>query len=178
MAGGVAILSRATPSDDKSGEGETMVDIVITGTGGSDTLVITATSQDSGSYSLNGGPAQVFSGATSFTFNGLAGNDTFTINNQSGGLFTAGAGGITFNGGGDGSDRLENIGGAATNGVWNAALSHFNGLDTQTILLSGVASVADTVNESSFVFTGAAAGDAFSLTDGALINGEQTTRVS
>src|SRR5439155_7811947 len=72
--------------------------ITVTGTGIDDTLVVTATGTNSGSYSLNGGPAVAFSGATSFTFNGLGGNDTLRVNNPAGGLF-APTGGVFFNGG-------------------------------------------------------------------------------
>ena len=61
--------------------------IVVNGTNGDDTLIVTATGPNSGSYSLNGGPAVPFSGATSFTFNGLQGNDTMIVNNPAGGLF-------------------------------------------------------------------------------------------
>src|SRR5262249_29882629 len=43
---------------------------------------------------------------------------------------------------------------------------------------SGVASVADTVNESAFSFAGTAGDDAFSLTDGTVISAEQTTRIN
>src|SRR5262245_66666414 len=61
--------------------------LTIDGTGGDDSLVITATSTDSGSYSLNGGPAIAFSEATSVTFNGGNGNDNVTVHNPDGGLF-------------------------------------------------------------------------------------------
>jgi hypothetical protein len=41
-----------------------MATLTIDGTGGDDTIVITATGTDSGSYSINGGPAIAFSGVT------------------------------------------------------------------------------------------------------------------
>ncbi|MBI1918453.1 MAG: DUF4394 domain-containing protein, partial [Planctomycetes bacterium] len=91
--------------------------IVVNGTSGPDTLVVTATGPDSGNYSLNGGPAVNFTGATQFTFNGMGGNDLLQVNNPAGGLF-APAGGIFYNGGQPngppGGDSLQVLGGAHT----------------------------------------------------------------
>ena len=90
--------------------------LVVTGTNGDDTLVVTATGPNSGSYVLNGGAAVPFSGITSFTFNGLAGNDTFTVNNPAGGLF-APSGGIFYDGGGQTGtpgDKMSIVGGTET----------------------------------------------------------------
>jgi hypothetical protein len=53
--------------------------VVVTGTSGDDALVITSTGPDSGTYSLNGGPAIPFTAAASFTIDGLGGNDTTTL---------------------------------------------------------------------------------------------------
>src|SRR5476649_287213 len=61
--------------------------IAINGTGGDDTLVVTATGADSGTYSLNGGPLIAFNHIASFTFNGGSGNDSITVINPDGGLF-------------------------------------------------------------------------------------------
>src|SRR5205823_4879495 len=93
----------------------TTAPLTVTGSGADDTLVVTATGANSGSYSLNGGPAVAFTGITAFTFNGLGGNDTLRVINPNGGLF-APAGGIAFNGGA-GSDTLQNLLGAATSGT-------------------------------------------------------------
>src|SRR5207249_5365884 len=91
----------------------------ITGTGLDDVLIVNATGANSGSYTLNGGPAMPFSGITSFTFDGLAGNDLLQINNPAGGL-VAPSGGISYNGGGESNARLDNLGGPATTGVHSA----------------------------------------------------------
>ena len=50
--------------------------IVVTVGAGNHTLVVNATNANSGTYSLDGGPAVSFMGATSFTFNGQAGAAT------------------------------------------------------------------------------------------------------
>src|SRR4030095_16757239 len=64
----------------------TTFDLVIDGTGASDTLVVTATGTNSGSYSLNGAAAVPFSGIDSLTFNGLGSDDLLTIKNPFEGL--------------------------------------------------------------------------------------------
>ena len=79
-------------------------DAVINGTAGGDTLVITATGPDSGSYCLNGGASVILSDLISFTFNGLDGDDRLTIDNPASGVF-APSGGVFYNGGA-GSDDL------------------------------------------------------------------------
>src|SRR5262245_46654649 len=92
-------------------------DLVVTGTGGNDTLTLTATGPDSGAFSLNGGAPVPFVAINSFTFNGLGGNDAFTVNNPAGGLF-APAGGIIYDGGTQTSaqgDSLIISGGQAVN---------------------------------------------------------------
>src|SRR5207249_2104541 len=61
--------------------------LVIDGTAAGDTLVVNATSANSGTFQLNGGSVLPFSGITAFTFKGLGGADTLTINNPSGGMF-------------------------------------------------------------------------------------------
>ncbi|MGL6073953.1 MAG: DUF4394 domain-containing protein [Fimbriiglobus sp.] len=54
--------------------------LVINGTAGNDTLVLTATGADSGSFSLNGGPTIPFSDVISLTFLGNGGNDDVVFN--------------------------------------------------------------------------------------------------
>jgi hypothetical protein len=72
--------------------------IVVNGTNSDDALIVTATGPDSGSYSLNGGPAVLFTGATSFSFFGLGGNDLMRIIYPAGGTF-APKGGVVYDGG-------------------------------------------------------------------------------
>ena len=55
--------------------------IFVNGTAGNDTLVITITGPNSGSYSLNGGAAVPFSNVFLFTFDGGAGTDTLVLDN-------------------------------------------------------------------------------------------------
>ena len=95
--------------------------VIVTGTAGDNTLLVNAAGPDSGSYSLNGGAAVPFVGATSFTFNGGTGSNTMTVNNLSGGLF-APSGGVFFNGGGNGNTNSLTVqGGAAVTEVFNFA---------------------------------------------------------
>src|SRR5262245_41975000 len=72
--------------------------LTIDGTGGDDSLVVTATGTDGGAYSLNGGPAIAFGHITSLTFLGGSGNDNVTVHNPDGGLF-APTGGVFVHGG-------------------------------------------------------------------------------
>ena len=86
-----------------------MATLTINGTTADDTIVVTATGADSGSYSINGGPAVAFSGVTQLAVTGGAGNDTLTIVNPTGGLF-APVNGISYDGGGQPADSLEIMG--------------------------------------------------------------------
>src|SRR5262249_6851045 len=68
-------------------------DVVITGTPGDDTLSGFRTSggpTGSLTYSLNGAPSVSLTGVSSFTFDGLAGNDTMTVRLTNGGPLTNG----------------------------------------------------------------------------------------
>ena len=85
-----------------------MATLTINGTTADDTIVVTATGADSGSYSINGGPAVAFSGVA-LAVTGGAGNDTLTIANPTGGLF-APVNGISYDGGGQPADSLEIMG--------------------------------------------------------------------
>src|SRR5262249_28880031 len=113
--------------------------LTITGTSGDDTLIVTATGPAAGSYVLNGGPTVFFSNITSLTFDSDGGNDTFTINNPSGGLF-APANGITYLAGSGAGDVLKLVGGAGYNetyDVGNAApLAGPNALGAGTLLIT------------------------------------------
>lgn len=110
--GGLWVLCGNTETSSDVEGGCIASSVNVTGTGGDDTLIVTATGANSGSYSFNGGAAVAFSGIPSFTFDGMGGNDTLTINNPAGGLF-APSGGIDYNGGGQAGDKLEMLGGLA-----------------------------------------------------------------
>jgi Ca2+-binding RTX toxin-like protein len=58
--------------------------LTIDGTGGDDTIIVTVTGPDSGSYTINGGAPVPFAGVTQVSVNGLAGNDTLTMVNPAG----------------------------------------------------------------------------------------------
>jgi hypothetical protein len=158
--------------------------IVVNGTAGNDTLVVTATSFDSGFYQLNSDPVQGFSAATGFTFNALAGNDIFTITNPVGTLFNAGGGTIFYNAGGDPTDAFSNLGGLAFNGFYNPGggtqLQHV-GPANQFVAFAGLlptALITDTVTEGSFEVFGTVGADALTVTDGGLVGGDPTTQVN
>ncbi|HEY7382050.1 MAG TPA: calcium-binding protein [Beijerinckiaceae bacterium] len=158
--------------------------IIVNGTPGNDTLVVTATSFDSGFYQLNSDPVQGFSAATGFTFNALAGNDIFTITNPVGTLFNAGGGTIFYNAGGDPTDAFSNLGGLAFNGFYNPGggtqLQHV-GPANQFVAFAGLlptALITDTVTEGSFEVFGTVGADALTVTDGGLVGGDPTTQVN
>jgi Ca2+-binding RTX toxin-like protein len=72
-----------------------------------------------GSYTINGGPAVVFSGVTRLAVSGGDGNDTLTIVNPDGSLF-APTDGISYDGGGQPADTLEVLAGTATDFIYTA----------------------------------------------------------
>jgi trimeric autotransporter adhesin len=161
-----------------------MTTLTIAGTAADDTIVITGSGPDSGSYSINGGPAVAFSGVTQVVVTGEDGNDTLTIVNPDGGLF-APANGISYDGGGDPADALEILGGKANDLTYMAGATHDSGTlthsgdaGTQTIAFAGIAPVTDTVAAVSFVFSATAGADAIAITDGGMVDGFQTTQIS
>jgi hypothetical protein len=161
-----------------------MATLTITGTAADDTIVITASGTDSGSYSINGGPAVAFSGITQVVVTGKDGNDTLTIVNPDGGLF-APTNGISYDGGGDPADALEILGGTANDLTYTAGATHDAGTltytgdaGTQTIDFAGIAPITDTVAAASLTIFGTGSNDAIAVTDGGLVNGFQTTQVS
>ncbi len=95
-------------------------ELTVNGLAGNDTLVVNATSANSGTYRLNAGPVIAFTGMTKLTFNSLAGSDALTINNPVGGLF-APTGGIDYNGGGQPGDSLNLLGGVLQ--IWCKLIS-------------------------------------------------------
>jgi Ca2+-binding RTX toxin-like protein len=161
-----------------------MATLTITGTAADDTIVITASGTDSGSYSINGGPAVAFSGVTEVMVSGEDGNDTLTIVNPDGGLF-APMDGISYDGGGDPADALEILGGTANDLTYTAGATHDAGTltytgdaGTQTIAFAGIAPITDTVAAATLTIFGTPSNDAIAVTDGGLVNGFQTTQVS
>jgi hypothetical protein len=75
-------------------------DVAVTGTNGDDTLTLARTAGGgvgSISYALNGGPPVSLTGVHSFTFYGLAGNDTMTVDFSNGGPLVPGP--VSFDGG-------------------------------------------------------------------------------
>jgi trimeric autotransporter adhesin len=161
-----------------------MATLTINGTAADDTIIVTATGADSGSYSINGGPAVAFSGVTALAVTGGAGNDTLTIVNPTGALF-APVNGISYDGGGQPADTLEILGGVATQLTYTAGATHDAGTlmhtgtaGTQTIDFAGIAPITDTVAAATLVINGTAGNDDIFVTDGGLVNGQQTTQVS
>jgi hypothetical protein len=161
-----------------------MTTLTINGTAADDTIVVTATGADSGSYSINGGPAVAFSGVTQLAVTGGAGNDTLTIVNPNGALF-APVNGISYDGGGQPADSLEILGGAATQLTYTAGATHDAGTlvytgaaGTQTIDFAGIAPITDMVAAATLVIKGTAGVDDISVTDGGVVNGQQTTQIS
>ena len=99
-----ALSAIAMASGDGGGDS-----VNVNGTGGNDVLVVTATEPNGGAYSLNGGPAVTFKGATSFSFAAGAGDDLLRVIHPAGTVF-APAGGIDYDGGDD-FDVLDVVGG-------------------------------------------------------------------
>jgi hypothetical protein len=158
--------------------------VPVIGTSGPDTLVVLTSSADTGAYKLNSDPQVAFSGPTSFTFAGLSGDDKFTLYNPLSGLF-APSGGITFFGGGDPGDALENLSGFADKGTFaitssmSGTVTHTApGPVTQTIAFSGVPLIADTVTQGSTDIAGSAGTETFTITDGGLVDGVSTFQIA
>src|SRR4051794_34130004 len=71
--------------------------ISLFGTANNDTLIVSATAPDSGTYQLNGAAPVAFAGVTHFEFHGGDGDDVLAIANQNGSVF-APVNGIVFAG--------------------------------------------------------------------------------
>jgi hypothetical protein len=160
--------------------------VVINGTDAADTVVVTATSPDSGHYRINGGAEIPFRHATSFTFNAGNGNDTLRVVNPARGLF-APKDGIFCNGeaqSGPPGDKLEVIGGASSEtSYWmgptlDAGRIHnaHNGV-TQKIEFTGLEPVNDTVGAANFTFTAPVGATIINVVDGPIV-GVQTTQIN
>ena len=154
----------------------------IDGTPGPDTLVVTATGADSGSYSLNGGPAMTFIGIASLRFDGGAGNDTCRFVNPTGSLF-APRDGIECNGGdhsGPPGDALEILGGVSDEGSSNAGatpdagtIRRRLGALEQVVAYTGLEPATDTVVETNFTINGEADADTITLSPGTALGDAQ-----
>jgi hypothetical protein len=164
--------------------------LVVAGTAGADSLVVTATGTDSGSYSLNGGAAVPFTGISEFTFDGGAGADTLTINNPAGTNLFAPTGGINFNGQDPTSDPGDTLvlnggGGPAFSEIYapgatlgSGLILTGNGSTFQAINFTGVESVTDTSLVSTFEINLTAGTDLANITSGPLIGTDQTLTIS
>src|SRR5262249_10124784 len=162
----------------------TMATLTIAGTAADDTIVITASGPDSGSYSINGGPAVAFSGVTQVVVTGGGGKDTLTIVHPARGLF-APTNCISYAGGGHPADALEILGGTANDLTYTAGATHDAGTltytgdaGTQTIDFAGIAPIIDNVAATNLTINGTAGADNIVVADGGLVGGVQTTTVS
>ena len=130
--------------------------LIIDGTNGNNTLIVTLTDSRSGSYQLDGALPVFFSDLTEFVFNGLDGNDTLIIQNPTKTVFDP-VSGITFNGGA-GDDELEILDGTA-NSVEYEFLNeqdgniYFNGESIATLIFTGLEPITDTISASNRIFT-------------------------
>jgi Ca2+-binding RTX toxin-like protein len=154
-----------------------VTDINLTGLAGVDDLVaITATSSNSGSFTVNGSPNLTFSGLNSFTFNGQSGNgagldDLLIVNNPAVGFF-APLNGVTFNAGGRGI--LAVLGGTA-NSVDHAFTNNNDGsfvvsnaTQTATYNYTGLSPITDTITATTRTFTFNGGSETIDLTDDAV----------
>ncbi|MCL4207254.1 MAG: autotransporter-associated beta strand repeat-containing protein [Pirellulaceae bacterium] len=163
---------------------ETGNSLLIGGTDGDDTLEITATGPDSGSYVLTidgvAGPAVSFLNIASLTFNGLDGHDILRIHHPAGGVF-APAGGIVFDGGPNTTapivnppgDSLEILGGLATSvehefASANDGAIYYNGEANAAITYSGLEPITDTTIAADRIFTFSGGSETITLSDDAV----------
>jgi hypothetical protein len=161
--------------------------IVIEGTNGDDTVVVTAIDADGGSYRINDGSEIPFRHISSFTFNGGDGNDTLRIVNPPDGLF-APRDGIFCNGGeqsGAPGDLLDIIGGASSDtsftmgpGPDAGTIRHEHNGVTQLIQFTGLEPVNDTVAVANFIFTAPNGATTVNIIDGPVVSGFQTTQIN
>src|SRR5262249_36260704 len=109
-------------------------------------------------------PAVPFSNVTRFSFVGMGGNDTLTVNNPAGGLF-APADGIFYDGGsqtGSPGDSLEILGGAESTATYtftttnanghNGTIALVNGSTTATYTFTGLEPITNTGTTSQAIF--------------------------
>ncbi|WP_197993345.1 LamG-like jellyroll fold domain-containing protein, partial [Gimesia aquarii] len=161
-------------------------DIVINGSNADDLLEIVFTSETEATMTLTtgvGGPSPVVTGPilltniTSFTFNGLEGDDILRITNPAGGLLNP-TNGLFFNGGTGGEDgagdTLEILGGVATSVehrfVDNASGSmFFDGEGVATITYTGLEPVLDTIVATNRTFSFLGGAETITLSDDGVV---------
>ena len=149
----------------------TAAPITVTGTAGDDSIVVTAGGTDSGTYTVNGGADVPFSGATAFTVDAGAGNDTVEIKNPADDVFAPGV--IRVHGDAGATDRFQIANGYADNinytptGATDATYSATKGPLVQAILIDGTELATDLVRVGQFELLGTAGPDSIALTNGA-----------
>ncbi|WP_197998939.1 LamG-like jellyroll fold domain-containing protein, partial [Gimesia aquarii] len=161
-------------------------DIVINGSNADDLLEIVFTSETEAMMTLTtdvGGLGEVVTGPilltniTSFTFNGLEGDDILRITNPAGGLLNP-TNGLFFNGGTGGEDgagdTLEILGGVATSVehrfVDNASGSmFFDGESVATITYTGLEPVLDTIVATNRTFSFLGGAETITLSDDGVV---------
>jgi fibronectin-binding autotransporter adhesin len=153
--------------------------VVVNGTSGPDTLILTGNAA-SITYTLNGASTTV-AGATSFTFNGLDGNDLMVVD-YSGGFFSL-PGGISFDGG-NGSDSIRVIGTGTSTGTYlPSATTQGDGTitvtqgSTDTITFTNL-TPAEVSGMASFTFTTPNSDDVVSVLPGTGSGGQQADVIS
>jgi len=150
--------------------------VILTSAGTDDTLTITATGVNDGTYTL-GAVTNKFKNVESFTWDAGDGNDILVIDNPTNGLF-APASGITFISGGQAGDALRVFGGKATSGTFEVGptpgdvrITHTSATDTMTINATGLPTtvnaiaVQDSVTEALFTTYATDAADTITVTD-------------
>lgn len=168
----VAALTVAAPAAQAA-------DLTIEGTPSSDTIDVWATTPDSGTYQINGGSEVPFTGVSSMTIDGGAGNDHILLDSvgpTANPTLFAPPGGIRVNGGGD-SDVFSDWGGAATDGSYDhvpadgagtATITH-TGAAPQKIVLDGVEQTQDLVLDQTWTYHGTPGPDNVQTVDGGLV---------
>jgi Ca2+-binding RTX toxin-like protein/subtilisin-like proprotein convertase family protein len=146
---------------------------VIDGTMGDDTLLITATGADSGTYQLNGGAIVAFSGLEGLTFDGLDGDDSVIVDMSVDRLNLVN--GVTFNGGSSdvNGDKFEIISPyfddvtISTTGADSGTLrtEYVGGAVDMTYALNGVEQVVSAINPDRTTFNLTAAANHASFED-------------
>ena len=93
--------------------------------------------------------------------------------------------GISYDGGGQPADSARDHGRVATQLTYTAGatpdagtLMYAGAAGHQTIGFAGIAPITDTVAAATLVIKGTAGKDVIEVTDGGLVNGQQTTQVS
>ena len=156
--------------------------VIVQGGAGNDNAILEGVgAPNSGRFSLNGGLTWTSFSATSFTFDGLGGHDTLTVDFGAGNPIPSG--GLGFNGGSPATspgDRLLLQNGSFTTIEYTptAVDSGTIDLDGSNVDYSGLESTDDTTTSANLVLNGTAVGETITVSDGTIVGGLQTTRVS